>query len=212
MILVCGGVKGGSGKTTLATNLTVMRSLSGKKVLLVDADEQRSASDWVNQRKASNAKLPWSTVILEGIYIFKEIERFAKDFDDIIVDVGGRDVTSQRSALSVADVFLTPFKPRSLDIWTLGSVRKMIQEVKTTNPKLKCYSVINQGDSRGADNEGAIKILNEFPDLFSFTTIIGHRKCFSNAAAEGLGIHELPVMDKKALKELKDLYDKIYVK
>jgi anion-transporting ArsA/GET3 family ATPase len=35
MIIVVAGIKGGSGKTTLATNLTVMRSLSGKDVLLV---------------------------------------------------------------------------------------------------------------------------------------------------------------------------------
>lgn len=35
MILVCGGIKGGVGKTTVATNLAVMRSLSGKDVLLM---------------------------------------------------------------------------------------------------------------------------------------------------------------------------------
>lgn len=46
MIIVVGGIKGGSGKSTLTTNLTVNRALEGKRVLLVDADEQRSASDW----------------------------------------------------------------------------------------------------------------------------------------------------------------------
>jgi chromosome partitioning protein len=36
MILVCGGIKGGSGKTTMAVNLAVMRSRVGGDVLLVD--------------------------------------------------------------------------------------------------------------------------------------------------------------------------------
>ena len=46
MIVVCGGIKGGGGKTTIATNLAVMRSQAGKDVLSVDADEQDSASDF----------------------------------------------------------------------------------------------------------------------------------------------------------------------
>ena len=44
MITVLGGIKGGSGKTTLSTNICVIQSFLGKKVLLVDADEQQSAS------------------------------------------------------------------------------------------------------------------------------------------------------------------------
>lgn len=46
MILVCGGIKGGVGKTTLATNIAVMRAAEGKDVLLVDADDQGTASDF----------------------------------------------------------------------------------------------------------------------------------------------------------------------
>jgi chromosome partitioning protein len=45
-ILVCGGIKGGVGKSTLATNLTVIRAAQGFDVLLVDADEQRTSSDF----------------------------------------------------------------------------------------------------------------------------------------------------------------------
>jgi hypothetical protein len=29
----------------------------------------------------------------------------AKDYDDILIDTGGRDTTSQRSALTIADIF-----------------------------------------------------------------------------------------------------------
>jgi cellulose biosynthesis protein BcsQ len=46
MILVVGETKGGSGKTLLATSLTVLRAASGQDVLLIDADEQGSAMDF----------------------------------------------------------------------------------------------------------------------------------------------------------------------
>ena len=36
MIITVGGTKGGGGKTTIATNLAVMRARTGKDVLLID--------------------------------------------------------------------------------------------------------------------------------------------------------------------------------
>ena len=35
MIITVGGIKGGSGKTTIATNLAVLRAQSGRDLLLV---------------------------------------------------------------------------------------------------------------------------------------------------------------------------------
>ena len=47
MIVVCGGIKGGSGKTTVANHLLcVIRALAGYDVLLVDADDQETATDF----------------------------------------------------------------------------------------------------------------------------------------------------------------------
>jgi len=53
MILVVGGTKGGSGKTLLATNLAVIRALSGQDVLLIDADDQASAMLFTRQRQST---------------------------------------------------------------------------------------------------------------------------------------------------------------
>ena len=53
MILVCGGIKGGVGKTTLATSMVVLRSATGRDVLLVDADDQATATDFTAVRNES---------------------------------------------------------------------------------------------------------------------------------------------------------------
>jgi chromosome partitioning protein len=114
----------------------------------------------------------------------------------------------QRAALAVADKFLMPFKPSSVDIWTIGSVKTMISE--NTNHNLKSYVVISQADSKGKDNEDALSVLSECKLFTSLPFLIGNRKSFRNAAAEGLGVHELQVKDEKACKEIRDLYDAIY--
>ena len=43
--------KGGSGKTTLAANLSVLWANSGYKVAVIDADSQKSFSYWYEARK-----------------------------------------------------------------------------------------------------------------------------------------------------------------
>ncbi|UWW97574.1 MAG: AAA family ATPase (plasmid) [Candidatus Cardinium sp.] len=46
MIYVIGGIKGGSGKSTISTNLAVLMAKKFKDILLIDADDQQTASDF----------------------------------------------------------------------------------------------------------------------------------------------------------------------
>ena len=204
-VLVVGGIKGGSGKSTLALNLVVIRSRLGKRVLLVDSDEQRSVSDWAEHRESLNLNTTWTTINLIGSSVRSQLLKISDDYDDVIVDTGGRDTTSQRSALTVADLFLVPFQPRSLDVWTIGKVSGLLKEIKAVNPALRAYSVLNRADCQGSDNDGASDILKEFEDLKHLPNTIRQRKAFSNATAEGKGVVELKVKDKKASFEIEGL-------
>ena len=44
--------KGGSGKSTLSANLSVLWSNSGYKVAVIDADAQKSLTYWLDARKS----------------------------------------------------------------------------------------------------------------------------------------------------------------
>jgi len=205
MIIVVAGIKGGTGKTTIATNLTVIYASSGKKVLLVDGDEQGSASTWASQRYAMDWPTTWPTIQLSGKALRAQIQKMSPDYDVIIIDVGGRETTSMRAAISVADICLIPFKPRSLDIWTLGAMRSLITEMLPANPGLKAFAFINQADPKGADNQDAEEILKDCLDIQYIPVSIGSRKSFANAASDGLGIVEKKE-DKKAVSEMKSLH------
>ena len=58
MILTVGGIKGGSGKTTVATNLACIAATQNADILLVDADDQETASDFTAVRKEDYPDAP----------------------------------------------------------------------------------------------------------------------------------------------------------
>lgn len=207
MIIVCGGIKGGSGKTTAATNLAVIRARDGRDVLLIDADEQESSYNFTQVRNESLGDAGYGCIKLTGMAVGKETQRLSQKYQDILIDTGGRDTTSQRSALAIADLALIPFKPRSLDVWTIGRVIQVMQEAAAVNPKLRAVTFLNQADSRGHDNEEAAEILKDSGGTVQFIDIaLGHRKAFSNAAAGGLAVTELNPSDPKAVEEVTLLY------
>lgn len=210
MIITIGGIKGGVGKSLIAVNLTVIRSSEEKKVLLVDGDEQGTASDWTDHRISLGVKTPWTTVRLRGAAVRTELLKMRDDYSDVIIDCGGRDTSSLRAALTVSDVFIVPFQPKSFDIWTVSKVSEVIQEARSINPNLKACSFINCGGAKGKDNDDAQEILKKIDGLSLLPATIGLRKAFSNATADGLGVIELKPQDKKAISEIKTLYRHIY--
>src|SRR5512132_1311346 len=102
MIIVCGGIKGGSGKTTVATNLAVMRARAGADVLLIDADDQETSFDFTvlrNERRWRDAG--YTCIELTGPALRTETLRLSEKYEDIVIDTGGRDTTSQRCQTDV---------------------------------------------------------------------------------------------------------------
>lgn len=207
MIIVSGGIKGGVGKTLLATNLVVMCSRADRDVLLIDADDQESATDFTDLRSERLGGDPgYTSIKLTGKAVRDQVQRLKDKYDDIIIDTGGRDTVSQRAALTVADILLVPFAPRSLDVWTFEHVENLIDEMTPANPDLRAYAFINRADHQGSDNEDAAAFMQESNVLGFIPAHLGNRKAFASAVAEGLGVVEYKPRDKKAIGEMETLF------
>lgn len=208
MIYTIGGIKGGSGKTTIATNLAVALAKKNRDVLLIDADDQESASDFAAIR-AEGGKTDITTVKLLSKGVFDQVPQLKKKYDDIVIDTGGRDTDTQRYALLMSDIFLVPFVPRSVDIWTLAKVEQLIGEARIPNPKLKAFSFLNRADIQGRDNGEASQVLEDSEAFEFLPDIVRNRKAFANAMGLGIGVGELKPFDEKASDEITQLFKRI---
>ena len=211
MIITVGGIKGGSGKTTVSTTLAVLRAVEGRDVLLVDADDQETASDFTMLRTEQQTDgAGYTSIKLSGAAVSTDLQLQAPNNDDEVIATGGRATTSQRAALTVSDVLLVPFVPRSFDVWTLEKVSQLVGEMRAANPNLQAYAFINRADPRGQDNAEAEEVITETDELSLIQTPLGARKAFGNAAAHGLAVTELKPQDAKATHEMLTLYRHLF--
>lgn len=210
MIVVAGGIKGGSGKTTLATNLVVMRCQKERDVLLVDADDQQSAAEFTELRSEEFEDTGYTCIRLDGKAVRDQVQRLEKKYHDVIIDTGGRDTTSQRAALTIADALVVPFGPRSLDIWTLERVEEIVDDARAINPDLEAYSFINRADHQGSYNEETREVLRDSDQIEFISPTLGDRKAFAIAFDYGQSIVEYTPRDRKAIKEMEALYDTVF--
>ena len=210
MILTVGNVKGGVGKTTLAVNLAIALALSGREVLLIDGDEQGTASAFTELRTGTTKGIPgYTAVSLHGAAIRTQVRQLASKYADIVIDVGGRDTGSLRAALTVADTILIPAKPRSFDLWGVDQTADLIKEAREINTHLRAIAVLNEADPQGKDNDAATEFLREVEGVELAPVTIVRRKAFSNASASGLSV--LEYHDPKARQELTQLTDFLFV-
>jgi len=213
MILTVGNTKGGVGKTTLAVQIAIARALAGRDVWLIDGDRQGTASAAIAAR-AEGGRAPGIACAqyVDGPTLRTQVQQQRGKWQDVIIDVGGRDSTALRAALILSDVLLVPFAPRSYDVWALDDMAALVDEARSLRDGLRALAVMNQADAgeNSADNAEAAAAVAEVHQFAYLNTPIRRRKAFSNAGGAGLAVTELSPRDPKAVAEMDALVASLF--
>lgn len=212
-IVLFGGEKGGTGKTTLATNMAVMLALQGKDVLLLDTDRQGTASFWATVREETAIEPRIACVQKFGKGLASQVRDLAERYDEIIIDAGGRDSMELRYALDVCHRAYIPVQPFQFDIWTIRQMDDLVEIAQGLNEKLQAYIVLNRVSTNPAvrEDQETLAFFREegFQHLGMVSAVLRDRIALRKSARDGLSVIEWK-QDKKATEEMNQLFSEVY--
>lgn len=203
-VIVVGGEKGGTGKTTISVNMAIMSALMSKDVLFIDADKQRSGAKFFDRRNGNGVKPEITCVNILGKHLNSELDRLASRYERIIVDVGGRDSVELRSALVAKSVsnWYSPIQPSEFDMDTLETIEELSELSQTYNPNLQAHIILNACSTHAqtrTTEEAKSVIVESFPNLHVCDTTIGHRVSFKYSISNSCSVVEFEADEYKKL-------------
>ena len=210
MIVALLAEKGGTGKTTFATNLAGMRSRN-RRVLLIDADRQGSSAFWA-QTRSENSLPAVDSEILHGESFARRLWNLAPRYDDVIIDTGAGDNVEQEAALAAADCAIAPVQPSGVDVATMGMVDGRVARALETNPELRAWALLNRvsTNSRNRDEAEARTALSGCTSLGIADIRVCDRVAFPRALTAGLTVWEHRPVSGRAREEIASLYELVF--
>ena len=185
--------KGGSGKTTLATNLAGYYASEGAKVTLADFDPQGSSIDWLSQRPDTVAKISGVEAHAKGL-------RVPRRTDVLIMDAPSRTHDDQLvRLLRRTQTVIIPVVPSPVDI---RAAERFFAELGAVRDRVKKDVKIATVASRVRDGGKTTEALEDFlydvrlPSgrRFPFLTLLRQNANYLKAAERGLSIFEFAPM------------------
>ena len=178
--------KGGSGKTTLTTNLARGLHERGLRVLLVDSGPQGSARDW----HAADENNPLPLVALDRANNIKTLASMGRDYDVVLIDGAAKLEDMLAATIKIADHILIPVQPSPYDLWAASDLVDFIKvRQEITDGKPSADFVVSRaiaGTKLGGDIRTA---LNEY-GLGLCKTTIAQRQIYPQTASVGQTVFE----------------------
>jgi len=117
-IIAFANQKGGSGKTTLAANLAVLWSNSKYKITVVDADHQKSLTNWIEERQKYYGvdDIGFNVHPFEVSSIKDNLKNIKRKNDFIIIDSPPSITYDTVQILKSSDHIFVPVQPSPVDL------------------------------------------------------------------------------------------------
>lgn len=131
-IISCLNLKGGCGKSSTIVNLGGIFVEKKKTPLLIDLDQQQSATQWAKQ---GGEMFPFPVVSLSlqtATKVKGEIERLTKEYeaDTVLIDTPPQLEDDALIAALISDIVLIPVSPSPLDLWAAQQAVTTIKDAR----------------------------------------------------------------------------------
>lgn len=174
--------KGGSGKTTLSTNIAAYLASRGQRVAMLDLDRQRSATQWLANRP----------VELPAIEVMQSGSTHAAPVDWLVIDSpAGLHGKNLEHALKLVHRVIVPIAPSAFDIQASRDFLELLHQEKAIRKGRIHVGVVGM---RMDPRTRAALTLEQFLQGLDLPVLayLRETQAYVNAAFEGRSLFDLP--------------------
>jgi len=184
--------KGGSGKTTITTNLASYFAANGVPTTVMDYDPQGSTMNWLRLRNQTGTRLYGANAAPQKGGRIRGVEMHVPaDTQQLVIDApAGASGLLLQEMLCKADCIIIPVAPSAIDIHaTANFIRDLLLAGKLRTRNIRLAVVANRVRSSMPVYQPLERFLNSLS--LPFLTRISDSDVYVKAAEAGIGIFEM---------------------
>lgn len=186
--------KGGAGKTMLSVSLAGAFIAARRRVIILEVDQQGSASAWRRVRDLAEAGPEPQVLPIGAADLRRQLDRAAaQSFDLVIIDTPPHATSGAKLIAEAADLVLIPVKPDPFDLAATEATARIVAAAKVK----RAFFVINQARMTSPRVAMTAEALASYGHPVC-PIVLAHAEAYPNAAAQGLTVQEFAARSKAA--------------
>ncbi len=191
--------KGGVSKSTTSVHLAYWLNRKRKKVLLIDADSQKSSSVWVAGME--EVEIPCQ-VIQTPDDLLEQIPELAADYNYLIVDGPASLSEATRAILFRSDLAVIPVQPTGVDLRSASDAMRLVkqaQSVRGGQPAAALFlsravkgTKLKEEAPRLRQERSDLALLSKNPGAVLLKSIIHQRQAIADTSGQSATVWDLP--------------------
>lgn len=181
--------KGGCGKSTTAVHFAYWLAVKKKKkVLLVDADSQRSSSEWLEGMELA---IPYQ-VVQTPDDLLELLPELALQWDQLVVDGPASLAEATRAILFRADLAIIPVQPTGIDLRSASEAVRLIKQAQSVRGGTPAAAMFLSRAVKGTKlKDEAYALLSKTPELTLLKSVIHQKQVIADTSGQSATVWDL---------------------